>query len=652
MAIVDKVKSVGAVDPKQAKKDVQSISEFNKKQRLLTEQEIYKLRSKYDKQLAKADEKDKKKLQDKLRKEESSLRHKEEQQVAAYKLNLANQNELALKKERQAADKEYWANRFANANKLNKVLSANGKSLGENMSAALHKGLDAISGSVDKYLDVYVNYFGKITTRLQNSGLTFARITDVYKSATAANPYLKFNDLLTNLNQLVELGIADNVTQRAFFGAISDKVATTFDVAQESMLNIIRIQQKDTTAARLGLEANLTRMLNSYFQDTSYLTNVFDTVQEALIDTSAMFAQPEASIEFEYMVQKWLGSLGSVGVDQSTLTSMAKGINALATGDVDYLSSNAAMQNLLVMSASRAGLSYSQMLSQGVSTSQVNVLMRSVIEYIQGILQSNNNVVKKQYAELFGVTISDLAAFSNLTNSTIENLYNSAITYQNTLDEVSYQLGQVGSRTHISEMINNVLENTMMGIGLGVAASPLGYGMYKGASMLESLTGGTSLPFITAFGTGMDLNMTLEGLVKGGVIGFSALTSLASAIGNLVTGGMLDPNRFAISTSEGRGFTAFAGSGELIQTTSGATTVSNVSSTGISQSLAEQQKAAGTSVTGAEESELTSRDMRQYYDTWTEYMKAIRDELVGGTLSVNVQNAITLEASGPSPQLP
>ena len=54
-----------------------------------------------------------------------------------------------------------------------------------------------------------------------------------------------------------------------------------------------------------------------------------------------------ASIEFEYIVQKWLGSLYSLGLSQQTVTQIATGLNALGTGDVDWLDIQVVMEQYL-----------------------------------------------------------------------------------------------------------------------------------------------------------------------------------------------------------------------------------------------------------------------------------------------------------------
>lgn len=632
--VVTKIKGLGSIDADAEKRIAKQVAEYDKQLRKQTQQDLYKLQMSYAKKLNAADEEDKKKLQEKLTKKEEKIRKAREEEAAAYSLYLTQKN---LEKE-----KEYRKSIQLEMSKMQAKTATNWKDYGKGLSRQLGVAAEnlvgtigkSISGSVEKYLDLYVKYYSSITTRLQNSGLSYTKINDVFKARTAANPYFKYETLLENLATLVEAGIADNVSQRAFFGAISDKVATTFDVAQESMLNIIRIQQADTTAARLGMEANLTRLFNSYFRDTSYLNQLYDTVQSALIDTSAMFPQTEASIEFEYIVQKWLGSLSSVGATDSTLTALASAINALATGDVDYFASNAAMQNLLVMAANKVNLDYGNLLTRGVSTTQVNDLMVGVIEYIKSILNSNNNVVKKQYAQLFGVTVSDLAAFTNLTSDTIKNLHKTVLSYDGTLKEVESQLSKVASRTHVSELIQNVLDNTMASVGMGVANSGILYSMYKAADMVEKITGGINLPAIGVLGNFVDLNMTLEGLVKGGILGISTVTSLVSAVSNMFQGKFLDPDQYKIVTS-GEGFTTWSKPGELRESTSASTTVSNTDSTGVSQSLAQQQKETGESVSGDKNKDVDME--KEYYIPYKNSMEKLI-ELLQGTLSVYVTN--------------
>lgn len=524
--------------------------------------------------------------------------------------------------------------------------AANGDLAGQLAGAlkvALGMGWNKAMSSVDDYLATYTQNFTSVTTRLQNSGYTYENINKVFKANTAANPYVRYDKLLTKLNSLVEEGVAKGVAQRAFLGTIAEEVATTFDATQASLLQIVRIQQTDTTAQRLGLEANLTRLFNYYFGDTSYLSQAFDSVQQTLIGTSSQMSAG-ASIEFEYIVQKWLGSLGSVGVDSSTLQTIAEGINYLGTGNVEALSSNSALQNLLVMSANRAGLNYGTLLTNGLNSSETNTLLKSLIQYVQEISNSNNNVVKSAYANLFGVKISDMAAFNNLDSTVINQIYQQAMTSSDTITELNWQLGQADKRYHLSTKIQNLLDNTFMGIGMGVANNAATYGLYKAASMLEAITGGINLPVISFMGNSFDPKMSLESLIKTGVVGFSAIGQLVSSIGNIFSGSALDINKWDVNTNKGKGFRGFTNGNAVSQTTSQATYVSNSNATGTKQALVDQQKAEASTVSGNDEQEnpfskkATDKGGADY---WTNILLAIQDA-VTGVLDVRVTNTVQL----------
>ncbi len=483
-----------------------------------------------------------------------------------------------------------------------------GKSLGKvvkERAIALAKEIgSAFGNSVKEYLDIYTKYMTQVNARIQGAGRGFdyESINDKLRENTALNPYIKYTDTLDKLARLVDLGIADNLVQRAFLDTISDKIATTFDAAQGSLLEIIRIQQRDSTAARLGMEAELTQLFNHYFSDTSYLSETFDNVQASLIDLSAQLSDREA-VEFEYMVQKWLGSLGSVGVSSSTLSTLAQGINYLGSGNVNALSSNQSLQNLLVMAANRANLNYSTLLTGGMSASDANLLLASLIQYVQEIAGSGNNVVKQQFAQVFGITMADMRAFTNISDSVINELYQSGMTYADTLNELNDQMDQIGNRMHMSEMINNVIDNALAATGMGVANSPLGYGLWKAADMLEQITGGINLPFIDVMGNGIDLNMSLEGLMKSSVVGISAIANLIGGLGNLFGGGLgtFDAaginSKWNVGLNKG-GFSTYLNAGEVSSKKSSTNYVSSGNELGIQQSLADEQKKAGTQVNG------------------------------------------------------
>lgn len=530
--------------------------------------------------------KEKQKYQDILQKEKD--RQEKQSEKDALNRRKDAQRELA---EQQEDDARKAAQRLKDTNAATKAAFS-----------ALSTTVNALNDSVTNYLGTYSEYMSKVNARLQGVGSNFnyETINDTIRKNTAASPYVKYTDVMENLANLVDLGIADNLTQRAFLDTISDKIATTFDAAESSLLNIIRIQQKDSTASRLGMEAELTKLFNYYFSDTSYLSDAFDTVQATLTDVSS-YLGAEASVELEYMVQKWLGALGSVGVSTETLTTIAQGINYIGSGDINSLTSNESLQNLFVLAANRKGQNINKMLTEGISASEANTLLESIVEYVQEISQEENNVVRKQYAELFGLSMSDMKAFQNISDEVLSALYSSAMSYQDTLTELDDQLGQVGSRMHLSEKIDNILDNVLAATGLGVANSQVGYATWKSFDMLEKLTGGIELPFITAFGNGLDLNMSLEGLGKSLIIGISAAASMVEGISNLANGAGLELSRWATGPDKSGGFTGYQSAKTLKTTKSSTNYVSSGSNLGIQESLSDSQKETGEEVSGTEQ---------------------------------------------------
>ena len=112
----------------------------------------------------------------------------------------------------------------------------------------------------------------------------------------------------------------------------------------------------------------------------------------------------ENALSFEYQVQKWLGSLYSLGMDSGTISTIAQGLNYLGTGNVEALNGNESLQSLLAMSASRAGISYADILTGGLDADTTNNLMKSMIEYLKSIAENtdNNQVTKSAYSTGFG----------------------------------------------------------------------------------------------------------------------------------------------------------------------------------------------------------------------------------------------------------
>lgn len=474
--------------------------------------------------------------------------------------------------------------------------------LGENLSDSFSKALSGLSSKISGYFDVFSQYAAAINTRLQGTDKSYDSVMDLISGKLFGSPFVKQTEVLEKLNELVSAGISYNVEQRAFLASMTDKMVTTFDVANGTLLRIIRLQQADSTVARMGMESALNKYLNATYQDTTYLTDLYDNIETSLVDAISQLGR-DAGVEFEYVVQKWLGSLYSVGMSESSLSSIAEGINYLATGNVSALSQNSALQNLLIMGANRAGLNYAQMLQNGISSSDLNKLLAGIASYGQGLANTDNMVVKSAYSEIFGISLSDMTALLQMGDD-LAYVINQTLDYSGAVEEARQQLASVGSRTAISEMISNVFDNIMMTTAKGIATSAGAYTTWLITDILEQATGGINIPFISVVGSGVDLNASVTELMKIGIMGFSLLGQIGTIISGLSSGGALSLNSWGATdyTARGSGFTGINAGSQ--QTTSFSAMVGNSGGSDIASGIVTQEKsAAETSVSGQETEE-------------------------------------------------
>ena len=277
-----------------------------------------------------------------------------------------------------------------------------------------------LSNSINATMETYTKNQQKINTRLMGSNLLYG--FDKYSAmglnltmAVGNQPYFKTETLMNNLAELVDAGIASNLEQRAFIQTAKDGIATTFNAMDSTLLRLIKLQQMDTTALRLGLEASMNRFLNLMTSNTEYMNQTFDNVSEALLEASAVMGASQ-SLAFEYQVQKWLGTLSGFGLSDSTATSIAQAIGYLGSGNIEALSGTN-MLNLVTMAASRAGLDIGSILTNGLNDKTTNKLLESLVRYMVELGSSNSNVVKSELAQTFGLSFADLQAAKQMAPS-------------------------------------------------------------------------------------------------------------------------------------------------------------------------------------------------------------------------------------------
>ena len=457
--------------------------------------------------------------------------------------NLSNEADAARK---NLADKE---KEFADMNDLDpqhakereKELSKYRKELQK--AEAKEFALAAASAIVDKigadYKGAFIDaekfltdYSAHFNARMQGTEENFNKMTDLVTSNLSVSPYVKTTKVLEKINEASDKGIAYNLELRSFLEVISDKIASTFDAFDANLLRLIRIQQADSTAARLGMEASLTRFFNSMYQDSSYLSGLSDSVAAAILDAESQL-NTKAAAEFEYTVQKWLGSLSSLGMSEQAITNIAQGINYLATGDVTSLASNTSLQTLFAMSSNRAGLSYAELLTGGLNASNTNKLLEAMVGYLKEIAENaDNQVVKGAYGNIFNMSLSDFQAISNLTASDISTIAGNALTYNAMQSELQSQMNQVITRMSLPEIMSNVYNNAMYGVASDMVNNPFFYATQKMLDFAKTIDADISIPFISAAGFGLDVNASVLDLVNMGL----NIVKVMDLAGNILRG--------------------------------------------------------------------------------------------------------------------
>lgn len=531
--------------------------------------------------------------------------------------------EREVKKQERLAEKNVtWSESLADAFDPDKIADK----LSSKLTDALRQ--------IDQDINSMFQYQAQINARLNGTDSDYSDILKTIRRNIGINPLVSQKAMVENVKKLVDSGVTFDLEQRAFLATISDKIVNTFDAFDSNLLRVIRLQQADSTAARLGMESALNEFLNSNFNDSSYLNDAFDSVAGSLIDASAKLSRDQ-SVAFEYIVQKWLGSLYSLGLSSNTVSTIAQGLSYLGTGNVEALSGNESLQSLLAMSAARAGLSYSDLLTGGIDSNNTNLLLKSMVEYLKEIAEnSGNNVTAASYANVFGMNTTDLVAINNLQQSQINSLYKSTLSIEEANGQLQSEMNQIFWRTHVSQILETGLENLMTMASTGIGSNLLTYGTWKILNIVEDLTGGIAIPAISAFGNMVDLHTTITQLAKAGMAGLSLMGSLIGGIGSLLTGktsGALswDTWKFDQYTSRGESINALKKGVK-----SGFSASSSMSSTGSASSSDIRSTTLAEGAASAEEDAKTTNASVEKQAGITENIyKAIADESGPTTLT-------------------
>lgn len=488
--------------------------EREKERKLLErKKKLAEAQAKYDKARAEGDKKGAKEAKKELRKEQK------DQAVG----EVLNDSFKDLKRQME----EGTAVSEAAAKNTETALKSVGK--------AITEGLNAINNAIS----AYAKHQTAINARL-NGVSSYSKIATSL-SLIAYSPLLKAEDLYANVADLAGQGIATNIEQRALLMTVKDGIATTFDATSDSLKRIIRIQQNDSTAARMGLEAYLTEFLNVYVENTEYLQSTFDNVASSLLEASAMLkyntSDVGASLEFEYQVQKWLGTLTGLGLSDQAAQAIASAIGQLGSGDVEGLTSND-VNNLLLMGANKSGkVSYTDLLSQGVTADDVNNLMQGIVSYMQDIANFDNNIVRNQLAKTFGLSVSDVLSSKNISDHVLSEVVGDALSYEGMYTALADGFDALPARLGISNILDNLLSNLTYQTGANIAANPALFALWKITDLIKVATNGQDIavPFISAMGNGFDLNTGVANLMQMAIAGTGLLVGIPGIIAGLAS---------------------------------------------------------------------------------------------------------------------
>lgn len=425
------------------------------------------------------------------------------------------------------------------------------------MQATMSKAVEQLSAAYDQAFkeaeQMLTTYQSHIDARLQGSTKNYDDMMGLVSNNLSVSPYVKTQQVMENMKKAVDQGISYNVEQRAFLNTVADKIANTFDAFDSNLTRLVRLQQADSTAARLGMEASLTKFFNNMFEDTSYLSGLSDSVAAAIIDANSQLDRNQ-SAEFEYVVQKWLGSLSSLGMSESTITNIAQGLNYLATGDVTSLSSNTSLQTLFAMSSAKAGLEYSDLLLNGLTADNTNKLFESMVEYLKEIAEnSDSQVVKAAYGDIFNMSLSDMKAISNLSSSDIANISSNMLSYGGMNNELNWQFSNLSSRVNIAEKLSNLYNNAIFGIASDMVNNPATFAMTKMLDFMDSTGVDIAIPFVNAAGFGLDVNTSVQDIMRLGLGLAQAQMLMGNILGGLGAEGGLDLSSWGGSETTNRG---------------------------------------------------------------------------------------------------
>ena len=595
-------------------------------------------------------------LNRKIKAEQKALKATEKAEEKAFKKRRQFEKELRQGRAKEATSTLLGSGKTLKERKdalINLTHDDSGKFSFKETLANLGGAINDMAKQLDKKIDEIYSYKGAIDTRLQGlrgtSGFfggssQWDRINTKLTGIAGISPLIKQSELANKVKEMVGQGIAFNIEQRATLAVLKDKIATTFDAANGTLLRLVRIQQQDTTAGRLGMESALTAFLNNMYETTEYMEGIAKTVKGSLEEAMSLMTG-ENALSFEYQVQKWLGSMYSVGMSQEAVQGLGGVLGKLASGQIDAIT-NGGQGNLVIMAANQAGLSVADLLNNGLNSQTTNELMNAMVDYLAKIAKDagDSKVIQQQMASVYGMTASDLKAAANLAKST-GAVSRNGLTYGAAIARLNSMANSMWKRTSVGEMMGNAFDNFQYTLAAGIANNPALYAMYKTAGLLDAVTGGIALPDIKVMGTGVNLQTTIADLMRVGAMSGSILAGIGTMISSGGNGGITGSGILRAAGISGAANMVSRGNGSALSTTSGASVSESGALIGNS-SGSDVKNATMTSATDSANAQLAEAvdsseetKLSEVYAEIVEIYKLLQDVANGSyTIAVDVKN--------------
>ena len=552
---------LAALSKENQKKYLDAYEKAAKKQIAAENRKHKKALSRLKAQVATKSGEELKALNKKIKAEEKALKATEKAEEKALKKRKQFEQDIA-KERKKAAEEEYRQNfdglfgkgkSFADRKQALYKMSHNEdgtRNLGK-LAASLTNAVSDMAKQLDSKIDEIGKYKSAIDTRLYGSknnknwaGSYWDSMSKDITGMAGISPLVKQSDLANKVSQMVGQGIAFNVEQRATLAVLRDKIATTFDATNGTLLRLVRIQQQDTTAGRLGMEAALNAFLNNMYETTEYMEGLAAQVKGNLEEAMSLMTG-ENALSFEYQVQKWLGSMYSVGMSQEAVQGLGGVLGKLASGQIDAIT-NGGQGNLVIMAANNAGLNVADILNNGLNSQTTNQLMDSVVDYLAKIYDQagESKVIQQQIASVYGMTASDLRAAVNLSKSR-SAVSKSGLSYNDAINRLYSMAGSMHKRASVGELLSNAFSNFQYTMSAGIANNPALYAIYSIGNLLQDTVGGINIPAFSVMGNMVDLETSVANLMMSGALAGGMLSGIGSMIsaggGGGITGrGILD----------------------------------------------------------------------------------------------------------------